>query len=68
MGSVTITTLGSFPVIRTLRYSAMEGGHAMALSRAIDHLTSMMPKAIQLDHRLHDEGTLPPDADFGKIT
>jgi hypothetical protein len=45
--------------------SATVGGHAAAVGRAIEFLTSQLPTAIQKDHYLHSRGQVPPDADYG---
>lgn len=66
MGMVTIQIRGSFGNKPDTTFSAMEGGHAYALARAIAYLTAEMDRAIQLDHELHDAGQRPPNADFGK--
>ena len=50
---------------KCITISAERGGHAYAISRAIKYLTEQMGKAIQLDHKLHDDGTRPPESDFG---
>ena len=48
-------------------FSATDGGHADAVGRAIKYLsTEILPKAIQKDHQLHDDGVRPPESDFGK--
>ena len=66
MGQIVVTTLGSFPNAQTHRDTATEGGHAAAIGRTIQYLTALLPDAIAKDHELHDEGTMPPDADFGR--
>lgn len=59
MGMITIQTVGSFGN-RTNRTSAMEHGHAHAVQEAINWLvTEVLPRAINEDHRLHDEGHKP---------
>lgn len=65
MGQITINTAGSFGNHINVE-TAMEGGHAAAISRQIKFLNDMLPDAIQKDHKLHDEGTRPPSADFGR--
>lgn len=65
MGQVTITLEGSFGA-EQIQYTATEGGHAYALIRAIHWLIARSPKAIQLDHQLHDSGDRPPGSDFGR--
>ena len=66
MGMIVISTKGSFPKCQQRTESALEGGHAAAIGRAVKYLTAMLPDAIALDHKLHDSGDRPPDADFGK--
>lgn len=59
MGQLTIETRGSFPPLRAA-FSAQESGHAHAVAQAIEWLSSeLLPLAIELDHRLHDEGAKP---------
>ena len=67
MGQINITTSGSFGT--TVRaFSALEGGHAHALIRAVVYIGEvLMPEAIQRDHDLHDRGERPAHADFGKL-
>lgn len=67
MGMVAIQIRGSFGNKPNVTFSAMEGGHALALTRAIEYLTSQLPAAIQADHRLHDGGDRPPKSDYGKL-
>lgn len=65
MGVVNITLQGSFG--RSAHStSALEGGHAAAIGRAIEFLAQQLPRAIELDHKLHTDGERPPRADFGK--
>lgn len=65
MGIITITTAGSF-TRETREFSAMDGGHADAVSRAIEYLSAVvLPEAIRNDHKLHDENERPPNKDFG---
>ncbi len=67
MGEVTITTTGSFGPTLEQTFSAEEGGHANALARAIQYISlDLLPKAIQKDHKLHDEGVRPA-IDFGCV-
>lgn len=66
MGQLVINLTGSFGT-RRATFSAMEGGHAGAVGRAIEYLSGdALPAAIVKDHKLHDEGDRPPNADFGK--
>lgn len=61
MGTLTITTGGSFPR-RTKTFQAIHNGHADAVAQAIEWLASeVLPAAIAQDHRLHDEGARPSD-------
>lgn len=66
MGTVTLQTEGSFPRRAIIVESAEEGGHAAAIGRMIRHLTEMLPDAIELDHDLHEDGSQPPRAPFGR--
>lgn len=45
-------------------FSAMELGHVSALNEAIQYLSSLVPAATELDHRLQAEGA-EPNAGFG---
>jgi len=66
MGVLTISTRGSFTNHVLEDFSAMHGGHAMAVAEAIEYLSSvLMPKAIEQDHNLHTDGH-EPDIGFGK--
>ena len=67
MGMVNISIQGSFGRPVSKSFSAMEGGHVMALARAIQALTSEIPHAIQLDHQLAQSGEKPPHSDFGQL-
>lgn len=59
MGQLRIEMWGSFPQ-QQKTFSAMERGHAHAVSQAIEFLSSeVLPEAIERDHRLHDEGAKP---------
>ncbi len=66
MGVLIIETRGSFPWRKTHSENAQQGGHAAAIGRGIEYLSSMLPAAIELDHRLHTQGDEPQDAPFGK--
>ena len=59
MGVITVITKGSFPKRAQHNETALEGGHAAAIGRTIEYLTEMLPRAIELDHRLHDGGECP---------
>jgi hypothetical protein len=65
MGMVNIQIRGSFGRPHDVSYSAMEGGHAFAITRAIQYLADQLPNAIRLDHELERAGENPPQADFG---
>lgn len=65
MGIVRIQIRGSFGNKPDVEFSAMEGGHAYALSRAIAALAAELPSAIQIDHELHDDAQHPPESAFG---
>lgn len=67
MGMVNVVIRGSYGKAHDKTFSAMEGGHALALSRAITFLSQQMPLAIQLDHKLAADGDKPPQADFGRL-
>lgn len=65
MGILTIETTGSFNE-KYETFSALQGGHADAVARAIEYLSGqVLPEAVQSDHKLHDEGERPPEKDFG---
>lgn len=64
MGVVTVTLQGSFGS-KLFTSTALEGGHAAALGRAINYLSLQLPASITLDHALHDQNETPPRADFG---
>lgn len=68
MGMVSISIRGSFGKRNGQKeFSAMEGGHALAITRAIAALTVELPHAIQLDHQLAGTGEKPPKSDFGVL-
>ena len=67
MGMVNVQIRGSFGNKPDGQFSAMEGGHALALSRAINFLIAHMPDAIALDHELARAGDKPPHSDFGRL-
>jgi hypothetical protein len=47
-------------------FSAIEHGHAHAVTQAIAYLaTEVLPEAIENDHKLHDEGAEPSQG-FGR--
>ena len=64
MGMVSVDITGSFGNKGKVHFSAEEGGHAYALTRAIAYLVTQMAGAIVKDHELHDAGDYPQTA-FG---
>lgn len=59
MGYIRIELGGSFPR-EEKSISAMNHGHAHAVTQAIEWLVSdVLPWAISRDHELHDEGARP---------
>ncbi len=62
---ISVKIEGSFGNLGTAEFSALEGGHAYALTRAISHLMLQMGPAIRKDHELHDRGDKPPASPFG---
>lgn len=68
MGMLEISVRGSFPTIgnmRVFQFSAEDGGHADAVSRAITTLArDLLPEAIKIDHKLHAANEEPKRA-FG---
>ena len=65
MGKITVQIRGSFGTKPEANFSAEEGGHAYALTRAISYLLLQMDDAIKKDHALHDRDARPPRSDFG---
>ena len=60
MGVITITVQGSFMERNTKQFSALHGGHALAVAEAIEFLSKdLLPKSIQQDHMLHSNGDKP---------
>jgi hypothetical protein len=65
MGYVNVRIGGSFVGhfgIRSVEesFSALEHGHADAVGRAIEYLSSVvLPRATALDHELHEQGATP---------
>jgi hypothetical protein len=59
MGMVRIEIVGSFGPKQDQNFTAEEGGHALAIARAIDFLSKQLPGAIRLDHKLHYQGEYP---------
>ena len=66
MGELVIRTAGSFPYRVEFKTTARYGGHAAAIGRGINELTSMLPEAIALDHKLHNQKSLPDLAEWGQ--
>jgi len=67
MGIVTVVIEGSFTRDVRDAFSAEDGGHAMAISRAIASLNEQMPAAIKRDHDLHERDNRPPKSGFGTL-
>jgi hypothetical protein len=66
MGSINVIVRGSFKHPANKAFSAMHGGHAKAVSEAIEFLSSeLLPQAIRQDHQLHQDGE-KPDIGFGE--
>lgn len=67
MGYIAIKVGGSFVGkfgldSVTEDFSALKHGHADAVARAIEYLSSVvLPRATALDHQLHDQGSSPQD-------
>ena len=65
MGVINIAINGSFVnrygiKATTESFSAQANGHADAVARAIEYLSAeVLPRAIALDHDLHDQGAQP---------
>ena len=59
MGKITIKIEGSFGKPDEKVFSAEEGGHAYALTRAIGMLFARMSPAIRTDHDNHAAGSHP---------
>ena len=65
MGYINVQVGGSFVgqfgiKSATEQFSAMEHGHADAVARAIEYLSSVvLPRATALDHKLQAEGAQP---------
>jgi len=64
MGQITIKIEGSFGKPEEKQFSAEQGGHAYALTRAIGFLFARMSPAIRQDHKNHEEGK-HPTTEFG---
>ena len=59
MGKITIKIEGSFGKADEKVFSAEQGGHAYALTRAIGMLFARMSPAIKQDHENHEQGNHP---------
>ena len=59
MGIVAVRIYGSFGYTVDQVFSAEEGGHANAISRAMRELSDRLPHAIALDHKLQGKGIAP---------
>jgi len=64
---VRIEIKGSFGSPLEANFSAMKGGHALALQQAIETLVRELPNAIRRDHELHENKEHPPESDFGRL-
>lgn len=65
MGVINIAVAGSFTTKETKQFSAMHGGHALAVAEAISYLSKeILPEAIKHDHNLHEDGA-KPEVGFG---
>lgn len=65
MGMITIKIEGSFPgKNEEKQFSAEQGGHAYALTRAIGFLFARMSPSIRQDHANHQDGS-HPETPFG---
>jgi hypothetical protein len=58
MGMIKIQMMGSFPQ-EEKSFSAMQYGHADAITQAIAYLTGKLPWATGRDHELHEQGESP---------
>lgn len=69
MGSITIDMAGSFGRVPRKTVSAMGGGHAHAITEAVQFLLEQMPAAIKNDHECHRDGMQPGEgfACLGKL-
>lgn len=60
MGQITIKIEGSFAgKNEEKKFSAEQGGHAYALTRAIGYLFARMSPSIRADHENHEAGKYP---------
>lgn len=65
MGLIRVTLDGSFQKLshpHVHEESAMDSGHAIAVANLIGWLSDVvLPKAIRLDHQLHEQRSFPRD-------
>ena len=66
MGSITIDISGSFGRVPRKTVSAISGGHANAITEAVQFLLEQMPAAIKNDHECHRDGMQPGEG-FGGL-
>jgi len=60
MGQITINIYGSFEPFYRKDFIATDGGHADCVALAIEFLAgTVLPRAIEQDHELHEEGNKP---------
>ena len=64
MGMIKTEMSGSFP-FKTFSTTAEEGGHVMAIKRAILFLSNQLGNAVVADSQLTREGEAPPEAPLG---
>ena len=63
--NIKISQEGSFKPLYQQSFSAMRGGHAQAITEAIEWLAGdVMSSAIKLDHELQSQGA-KPEIGFG---
>jgi len=68
MGDIRIKVGGSFDRREEKVFSAIDHGHADAVAKAIEFLsTKVLPRAIKLDHKLQAAGDAP-GVEFGRDT
>lgn len=65
MGQIRIETWGSFPK-RSFQTCAEEGGHVMAIKRAMEFLAGQLGPAVQKDAELTVQGVNPPRTPLGE--
>ena len=65
MGMISIDMRGSFPRIQ-YETCAENGGHVMAIKRAIQFLTNQLGDAVINDAELTRDGIVPPRSPLGK--